>query len=196
MDDAPARTERKASQASEEVNTMSNTPFKSYRWRLLAILAGLGLWAVAGWAFIAGGTQHTVVCEHAGPETITCRERNSLLGQFPIGRENIITPIHAAEQERSCYTESAPRTKYVCKDDTVRVFTPDTSHVLFQRLPEDDAQARAIRINHFIHRETAEERLVFAENDGFQFWVLLFLVTLPMFICGGLAFWLVLSRKI
>lgn len=70
------------------------------------------------------------------------------------------------------------------------------SYVLFQRLPEEEAQAKATRINYFIHRDTAEEQLVFEEDDHFEFWALLSLVTLPMLISGGIAFWLVLSGRI
>ena len=50
---------------------MPSTTFKSYRRRLLAILVGLGLWAFAGWAFIAGGTQQLA----AGAD-LTARDRH------------------------------------------------------------------------------------------------------------------------
>ncbi len=135
----------------------------------MAILVGLGLWAFAGWALMAGGAQRLVVCEHAGPATITCRESESWLGRFPIGQDNVITPIRAAERELSCYTDSASHNEYVCEYDTVRVFTPDTSSILFQRLPEDETQARATHINDFIHRDTAGEQLVFEEDEPFEF---------------------------
>ena len=176
---------------------MSTITRKIYRRRLLAILIGLGLWAFAGWAFIAGGAQQLVVCEHAGPATITCWESESWLGHVSIGQDNVMTPIQAAERELSCHTDSTtPGSEYVCEHDTVRVFTPDTSYILFQSLPEEEAQAKATRINHFIHRDTDEEQLIFEEDDLFEFWTLLFLVTLPMLISGGIAFWLVLSGRI
>jgi len=166
------------------------TKRKLRRSRALFLVIWVGLWVWAGWSLRAYGTQRAIVCEHIALAEIACRETASWFGQFPLGQEKVMSAIHAADVELSCYTDADD--DYTCAYDTVRVLTPDASFILFRRLPEAKARAAATRINDFINRDSRETMLVFEDFNVFQAWIGLLCVSLPAFIVGGWALWMAL----
>lgn len=163
--------------------------------RLLLLLCGMAMLALGGWAIIAYGEARVIVCIHSGPAEITCRETKSWLGRFPLGPENVMAAIQAAEQELSCHTDSSTD-DYTCSYDTIRVFTPTASYVLFRSLPEDRAKATVARLNHFIQRDSTEEALIFEDFSLGQALFGLICVPVPLFIVGGLLFVVALLGRV
>jgi len=181
---------RRATERILETRALKTIP-KLYGRRMFFLVIGMGLWAWAWWGIRAYGTKRTIVCDHSALAGITCRETASWFGRFPLGQEKIMRAVHAAEIELSCYTDGT-NDDHTCSYDTVRVFTPDESFILFQRLPEPEARAAATRINDFINRDSHETALIFEDFNAFQAWLGLICVPLPALIVGGWALWMAL----